>query len=329
MALAHRTGCWREEAAPDPFRQFQRLPAVLCPKGKPASAAQWRRRLAPHPAGRTRGGALAAAQGQVQEPRGGRAGCNGARVRGRARQGGARALGARRQGVVQVAAGAESEPYLDFRPGDRALLHRQVSIGALCVSRLRGFAFGGARGRIALGASRIPRAAAAAAAAAAATVAAAVLGGIAQQTAQTHCGGRGSAGAHRHAASGLGARGSLTCGRCRRRPAPGHLAKWATLRGWKSKSLTRPPERAPGSGGRSSVPVPAPTRTERPSAPSFLSLEWRWRSLSSTHPAPEGLTDPCATPRRRGTGGSPYWLSTPLPGPPRPALQPTVPPPGN
>lgn len=51
LALAHRTGCWREEAAPEPFRQFQRLPGVLCPQGKPASAAQWRRRLAPQPSG--------------------------------------------------------------------------------------------------------------------------------------------------------------------------------------------------------------------------------------------------------------------------------------
>lgn len=127
--------------------------------------------------GRTRGGALARAQGQVQERCGRRAGFSGARVRGRVRQGGARAPGSRRQGVVLVAAGAESAPYLDFRPGDGALLRRQVSTGALSVSRLAGLALGGARGRVALRASRLPRAAAAAAAAATA-VAAAVFGGV-------------------------------------------------------------------------------------------------------------------------------------------------------
>lgn len=127
--------------------------------------------------GRTRGGALARAQGQVQERCGRRAGFPGARVRGRVRQGGARAPGSRRQGVVLVAAGAESAPYLDFRPGDGALLRCQVSTGALSVSRLAGLALGGARGRVALRASRLPRAAAAAAAAATA-VAAAVFGGI-------------------------------------------------------------------------------------------------------------------------------------------------------
>lgn len=154
--------------------------------------------------------------------------CPGARA-GAAGRGAA--PGVRRQGVVQVAAGAESAPYLDFRPGNGALLRRLVSTRALGVSRLGGFALGGARGRVAFGASRIPRAAAAAAAAAA-TVAATVLGGITQQTAQSHWEGRGRAGTHRHAASGLGARGNLTCGRCRRRRrrAPGHLAKWATPR---------------------------------------------------------------------------------------------------
>lgn len=90
---------------------------------------------------------------------------------------------------MQVAAGAESTPYLDFRPGDRALLRRQVSIRALAVAGLWGFALRAARGRAALCASRLPRAAAAAAGATAA-VAAAVLWGIVEQTAQAHCGAR-------------------------------------------------------------------------------------------------------------------------------------------
>lgn len=173
----------------EPFRQFQE------PRGRTVPARGSGLRVAAALAadyptsGRTRGGALAAAQGQVQERRCGRAGCTGARVRGRARQGGAPAPGARRQGVAQVAAGAESTPYLDFRPSDRALLRRRVSTRALAVARLRGFALGGARGRAALGASRLPSAVAAATAAAAA-VAAAVLGGVVEQTAQAHCGGR-------------------------------------------------------------------------------------------------------------------------------------------
>lgn len=215
------------------------------------------------------------AQGQVQEPRGGRAECTGARVRGRARQGGARAPGARRQGVVQLAAGAESAQYLDFRPGDRALLRRQVSIRALGVSRFQGFGLGGTWGRVALGASRLPNAAAAATAAAAA-VAAAVLGGVAEQTVQAHCGGRGRAGTHRHAASGLGACGSLTCGRCRRRPAP---------------DLGISPSGQRRGGGRVNPRLglgrelwvlgaapwsrsPRPPGTEGPRAPSFFYLGW-------------------------------------------------------
>lgn len=78
-----------------------------------------------------------------------------------------------------MAARAESAPYLDFRSDDRALLGRQVSTGVLGISRLHGFGLGGTCGRVALGASRLPRAAAAAATAAAA-VAAAVLGGVAE-----------------------------------------------------------------------------------------------------------------------------------------------------
>lgn len=184
-----------------------------------AHSGNWPPLRSSYPAGgRTRRGALAAAQGQVQERRGGRARGAGAGLRGRARQGGAPASGARRQGVVQVAAGAESTQYLDFRSGDRALLGRQVSIGALGVAGLGGFALGGVRGRAALCSSRLPRAAAAAAAAAAA-VAAAVLGGVVEQAAQAHCGGRGRAPTHTLGVNPH-ARGSLTCGRCCRRPAP-------------------------------------------------------------------------------------------------------------
>lgn len=273
--------------------------------------------------GRTRGGALAATQGQVQELRCGRAGCSGAGARGRARQGEAPALGARRQGVVQVAAGAESTSYLDFRSGDRALLRRQVSTGDLAIARLGGFALGGARGRAALRASGLPRAVAAAAAAAAA-VAAAVLGRVVEQTAQAHCmGGPRPDTQTRGVRPGRPRQFDLRAVPPPPRPGPGHLAKWATPRGWAREPRTRPPERSRGSGSRSSVPVTAPTRKRGPSAAGDPRAKFPLPGmgaggLTSTHPAPERLTHPCATPRGRGTEGCPYWPLVPFPGHPGP-----------
>lgn len=190
-------------------------------------------------------------------------GCTGARVRGRELQGGARVPGARRQGVVQVAAGAESTPYLDFRPSDWALHRRQVSTRVLCVARLGDFALGGARGRAALGASRLPRAAAAAAAAATAAVAAAVLGGVVEQTAQAHCGGRGGAPTQTRGVRPGSPRQFDLRAVPPPRPGPGHQAKWATRGGGReSPRLGLPSEHGVGGGGGSSVPFPRPQGTE-------------------------------------------------------------------
>lgn len=76
----------------------------------------------------------------------------------------------------------------------------------------------------------------------------------------------------------------------------------------------RPPERARGSGGRSSVRVPGPRGSAGPRAPSFLYLGWRWRGLKSTYPAPEGITDPGAAPEGVELGaGGPCRRSTPPP----------------
>lgn len=224
----------------------------------------------------------------------------GAGLRGRARQGGALAPGARRQGVVQVAAGAESTQYLDFRSGDRALLGRQVSIGALGVAGLGGFALGGVRGRAALGSSRLPSVAAAAAAAAAA-VAAAVLGRVVEQAAQAHCGGRGRAPTYTLGVSPY-ARGSLTCGRCCRRPAPdlGTSPSGQRRGGGRVSPGSTPmaslecwgPLPGPNPGAHKEPGGHARRRTLRAKFPLWA----REAGLTSPQLAPEGLAGLCAPP---------------------------------
>lgn len=326
LIIAQRTGCWKEQAAPESFRQFQTLPRGLCPLGKPAPGAQRRRWLASQPA-----------EGRAEAPW--------RRPRGRCRNQAAGALGA---SVPGCAGGHAREGRWPWEPDARAWCRGRRGQSRHCtlifdLATGRCFAARCPPGLSASPSSGVSRSGARGDELLSAPPGSPALllppplllppslrqssGGSRSKRPRPTAEGGGRAGTHRHAASGLGARGSLTCGRCRRRPAPGHLAKWATPSGWKSKSLVRPSERALGSGDRSSVP--APTRTGGPSAPGFLSLGWWWRGLSSTHPAPEGLTDPCATPRGRGTRGSSYWPSTPPPGPPWPALQPTVPPPGN
>lgn len=193
---------------------------------------------------------LAGAQGQVQEG------------------GEGSGPGARRQGVAQVAARAESTSYLDFRPGNRVLLRRQVSICALGVGRLGGVALRGARGRAALGTSGL------AGAAAAAPVAATVFRRVVQQAAQGHCGTRTGGGEGRrpetHAASGPGARGKHPPPR----PGAGHLAKRAAVRGW-----AREPATAASNQPRvpRSRPQPSPGAHEGP---------WATRRAGRAHQVP-------------------------------------------
>lgn len=114
------------------------------------------------------------------------------------------------------------------------------------------------------------------------------------------------------------------------RPGPGHLAKWATPRGWASEPPTRPLKCSRGSGVSSSSPVPLPTRNGEPceamNPARQISSPWNGGRESDLYPPSprEGDRSLC-NPMRTWDWGLLPLASNPPPEPPPPALQPTVP----